>query len=441
MTEKGGAVGESRVGVLLASCAALLGSAALLGACDGGRGGAAPEVPTWKNRAGWVLDVDYSKNLVASTRRSGEPYERGQPEIDVRGRRVFVGSSDFGLYALDAVSGEQLWRFETLGFVQGTPLYDPGEDVVYFGSNDGALYKVRADSGELLWRLMTNAEVARRPVLSGEVLYAANANDTLVAVDRKTGQILWAQHRTPALGMEVAGYSGPALAHGRVYMGFSDGTATAFDAMTGDEVWQPVDLAAEAEQNLGDLPTYLDVDTTPIPTRISAGEVVLFGSYEGGVFALEAETGLQIWSNTNVLGVSDFELWEQPSVTRPEGRTEARRLLLVATGTTGLWALDLENGREVWRRDLPVGGVTRPVPIAGAILVNATQMGTYLMSPIDGSIIDGFHFADGAYSTPAVYGRRAFVLTNNGTFLALSVQPPRPYAAARNTAPGEEAMP
>lgn len=410
-------------------------------ACDGGRGGAAPEVPPWRNRAGWALDLDYSRPLVAPSRRSGEPYERGQPEIDPAGMRVFVGSSDRGLYALSAGSGERLWRFETLGVVQGAPLYDPGEDVVYFGSNDGALYKLRADSGRLLWRLMTNAEVARRPILVGDVLYAANANDTLMAVNRATGEVLWSQHRTPAMGMEVAGYSGPTLADGRIYMGFSDGTATCFDAATGDELWQPVDLAAEAEQSLGDIPTYLDVDTTPIPTRIAAGDVVIFGSYEGGVFALEAETGLQVWSHTGVLGVSDFELWEQPATVRQEERYEARRLLLVATGTTGLWALDPENGREVWRRDLPAGGVTRPRPIAGAILVNATQMGTYLLSPIDGSLIDGIHFADGAYSTPGVYGTRAFVLSNNGTFMGLSVNPPRPSAPVHALAPGQAALP
>ena len=35
-------------------------------------------------------------------------------------------------------------------------------------SNDGALYKVRAKNGALLWRFATNAEVARRPVVSGK---------------------------------------------------------------------------------------------------------------------------------------------------------------------------------------------------------------------------------------------------------------------------------
>src|SRR6478736_718693 len=149
---------------LFAAVAACAASGALLG-CEGLKGGTVAEAPTWKHRAGWNLRLDYSKQLVARTRRTGEPYERGQPEVDVHGRRVFVGSSDNGLYALNAVNGETIWRFETLGFVQGAPLYDPAEDVVYFGSNDGALYKVYAKNGRLLWRFMTNAEVSRRPVL------------------------------------------------------------------------------------------------------------------------------------------------------------------------------------------------------------------------------------------------------------------------------------
>src|SRR5262249_8467832 len=150
-----------------------------------------------------------------------------------------------------------------------------------------------------------------------------------------------------AMGMEVAGYSGPEVAFGRVYMGFSDGTATAFDAVSGDERWQPVDLAGEAEQVLGEVPKYLDVDTTPIATSIGAGNIVIFGSYAGGVYALEAESGVMVWSNTSVLGVSDLELWQQPAAVRDDTQHAARRLLLVSTGTTGLWALDPETGQEV----------------------------------------------------------------------------------------------
>lgn len=376
------------------------------------------------------MRVEYTRDLISNSRKTGEPYERGEPEIDPLGRRVFVGSSDGGLYALSAPYGNTIWRFETLSFVQSAPLYDARSGTLYFGSHDGALYKVDAESGRLLWRFNTRAEVARRPVLSGGLVYFSNANDTVVAVDAETGQIRWTQHRTPAMGMEIAGHSGPVLHDGYVYMGFSDGTATAFDAVTGDERWQPVDLAAEAEESIGDVPKYLDVDTTPEIVQTTAGDVAVFGSYVGGVYALDAKVGTLLWSNAAVRGVSDVSYWEQPAHRSDGIQRPKRRLLLVSTGTTGLWALDPEDGTEIWRRSLPAGGVSRPVAAAGAILINASQLGTYLLSPIDGSLIDGLHFDAGAWSTPAAFGARAYTLTNGGTFLALKLQVPSSDIAA-----------
>jgi outer membrane protein assembly factor BamB len=330
------------------------------------------------------------------------------------------------MYALRAEDGSVLWRFETLGVVQCEPLYDPEEDVVYFGSNDGALYKVRASDGSLLFRFATNAEVARKPVLLGDLIIALNANDTVLALDRKTGKRVWSQHRSPALGMEVAGYAGPLVFKGLVYAGFSDGTVTAYDALTGAERWQPVDLSAEAEETLGDVPRYLDVDTTPVAGIIDASPAIFVGSYDGGVFALDAESGSKIWGHSEVTGAHEIVWWREPahlrrgtSVVEPE-----RNLLLVSTGTTGLWALDPRTGDEVWHRPLPDGGVSSPTPIAGALLVSTTLHGLFLVSPADGSVIDGMHTGAGFSMAPAVYGRRAFILSNSGSLFALHVTPP-----------------
>ena len=402
---------------------------ALLGlGCESVRSGANPEAPLWRHRPSGSLSIVYQRNVVARSRVQGEPYERGQPELDVRGRRLFVGSSDRGLYALRAQDGSTLWRFETLGFVQGAPLYDPAEDVVYFGSNDGALYKVKAQDGELIWRFATNAEVARRPILSGGLLYAVNANDTVIALEAATGKLRWHQHRSPALGMEVAGYAGPLLSRGKVYAGFSDGNVVAYDALSGEERWQPVDLSAEAEQTLGEVPQYLDVDTTPVADTLAAGPVVYVGSYAGGVFALDADNGTQIWANPAVGGVNELLLWTQPERPRQDGKGpphRARKLLIASTGTTGLWALDPETGREVWRQSLPEGGISAPVPVLGALLISTTRLGVFLVSPLDGGIIDGLHLTDGSAMTPAAHGTRAFVVTNGGRLMSLAIAPPR----------------
>jgi outer membrane protein assembly factor BamB len=227
------------------------------------------------------------------------------------------------------------------------------------------------------------------------------------------------------MGMEIAGHAGALAWLGRVYVAFSDGTVTAYNGETGAEIWQPIDLSAEAEQRLGQVPRYLDVDTTPAAGQVDGSPVVYVGGYEGGVFALDAETGNIVWSNPAVLGVTDVTIWEQAAHGTETGSVSpARRLLIVSTGTTGLWALEPETGSEVWRRDLPDGGISKPASILGALLISTTRQGLFLVSPLDGGIIDGIHNDLGFSMAAAAYGRRAFILSNGGQFVSLYVRPP-----------------
>jgi outer membrane protein assembly factor BamB len=374
------------------------------------------------------LIVTRVQNVTIPGRNPDEPFERGRPALDVARRRVFVGSSDRGLYCLRAEDGAVIWRFETLGAVQSEPLFDPVENVVYFGSNDGALYKVAGDDGKLKWRFMSYAEVGRAPVLSDGTLYFTNANDTVVAADPWTGKMRWNQHRAPIGGMAVAGHAGPAVAGGKVYVAFSDGHVMAYDARDGTELWNPVDLSAEAEQSVSyQVPKYFDVDTTPVVDRTSTGPVVYVAAYSAGVFALDADTGSRVWVNEKATGVTDLVLWVQgPHVPRDGGPiVPARRVLLAASGTTGFWGLDAEEGTELWRRTLPAGGVSRPVPVAGAVLVATTKHGVFLFSPLDGGVIDGVDVGVGFASAPAAYGYRAFALSNGGGLVHMQVAPPQ----------------
>jgi outer membrane protein assembly factor BamB len=349
--------------------------------------------------------------------------------------RVFVGSSDGGLYALRATDGSTLWRFETLGMVQSEPAYDSELDVVYFGSNDGALYAVHAADGRLIWRFDSGAEVTRRPVRVGEALYFGNAADNLFAVDRRSGVESWRVHRIPALGMEISGCAGAAYDAGSVFFAYSDGHVGAYDARDGSERWPPVDLSAEAEQSQGpEGVRYLDVDTTPVPDDLgSMGRVIFVASYAGGVFAIDQERGVSVWREEKASGVTELALWREPLHTPNPGSPDfapggpsvpTRELLLASSASTGVWAFDPVNGHTIWRIPLPEGGVTAPAAVAGALLFGTTRYGAFLLSPRDGRPIDGIDLGSGISQTPASFGNRAFVLTNAGTLLALQIEPP-----------------
>jgi outer membrane protein assembly factor BamB len=400
-----------------------------------------PEVPSWYNRPANTMHVFLHRSLTVPGRSVGEDWERGRPALDPAHSRVFVGSSDHGLYALRATDGSTIWRFETMGLVQSEPLYDHEADYVYFGSNDGALYCVKAETGELVFRFDTGAEVARKPVLANDLVVFANASDYLFGADRRTGKPRWQVRRTPALGLEISGHAGPAYdgTLGLVFMAYSDGHVIAYDARDGAERWTPVDLSAEAEQQGGEAPRYLDVDTTPILDEHPQGHVVYVSSYAAGVYALDALNGTRAWSNDKAVGVTDLVLFTEPAhapnANGPDAngpQVPAKKILLASSATTGLMGLDPFTGRVVWRNKVPEGGVTAPAAVAGAILVGTTRYGLFLLSPRNGRVIDGVDLGSGFAQTPAAYGGRAYVMTNAGTLLGLGVEPPLPRQAKRD---------
>jgi outer membrane protein assembly factor BamB len=425
----------ARSGVLAIAAATLAVSAAGCVKQEQSNDGVNPDRPLWASRPNGAMSLFARRPLTAASRTVGEDYERGRAEIDVASGRLFVGSSDRGLYALRASNLSTIWRFETLGFVQSEPLYDHDLDYVYFGSHDGALYCVHASDGTLVYRFNSGAEVSRKPVISDETLLFSNAADNFFAIDRRTGKMRWTQHRTSALGMEISGHAGPALdGNGRVFMAYSDGHVVAYDIRDGNESWpQPVDLAGEAEAAAGgDAPRYLDVDTTPIvDDHPTGGRVVYVAGYAGGVFALSADNGAPVWKNERATGVGDLTMWREPAhMPSPDGPERGdpmipeRKILLGSSATTGLWALDPITGRMLWRVPIPEGGITAPVAVAGALVVGTTRYGLFLISPRNGKVIDGLDLGTGFSQTPAAYGNRVYTLTNGGTLVGLQVVPP-----------------
>jgi hypothetical protein len=101
-----------------------------------------------------------------------------------------------------------------------------------------------------------------------------------------------------------------------------------------------------------------------------------------------------------------------------------REILFGSSGVTGLWALEPSSGKMLWRVPVPEGGITAPVPVSGALLVGTTRYGAFLVSPVNGRVIDGIDLGSGFSQTPAAYGGRAFMLSNAGTLLGLEVDAP-----------------
>ncbi len=67
---------------------------------------------------------------------------------------VYVGSFDHDFYAVNAKTGEEIWRFETSKPIFSSPFVN--EDSVVFVSYDGYLYCLNKKTGKLKWKYLIN---------------------------------------------------------------------------------------------------------------------------------------------------------------------------------------------------------------------------------------------------------------------------------------------
>ena len=79
----------------------------------------------------------------------------------IDGGRIFVGSDDGTLRALDPATGGLLWSFQAGEAVESSPLALKG--AVYFGSGDGRLYALDAETGALKWKFACGDKIPGAP--------------------------------------------------------------------------------------------------------------------------------------------------------------------------------------------------------------------------------------------------------------------------------------
>jgi eukaryotic-like serine/threonine-protein kinase len=109
----------------------------------------------------------------------------------VGGGRLYVGSNDGSLYALNAVSGAIVWRGATGASIPHSPAV--GEGRVFVGSDDGKVYAFPTSCVTPctpLWTTSTGG-VSADPAISNGVVFVGAFGTGLVALDAVTGAVLW----------------------------------------------------------------------------------------------------------------------------------------------------------------------------------------------------------------------------------------------------------
>jgi outer membrane protein assembly factor BamB len=163
------------------------------------------------------------------------------------------------------------------------------------------------------------------PVVSADRVFTMDAGSNVSAFDRKSGKRAWEVDLTPEDAGKAYG-GGLAFADGRIFVGTGYAQIVALDAASGKEIWRQSVVAP-----LRSAPTVSD-------GRVFAVTV------DNQLQTLSAEDGHQLWSHTGTPETAGLLGGASPAV---EGD-----VVVVAYSSGELFALRVENGRQLWSDNL-----------------------------------------------------------------------------------------
>jgi outer membrane protein assembly factor BamB len=146
---------------------------------------------------------------------------------------VFVVSGENTLYRIHKQYGVAQASFATTGKIQSTPIIDEN-NVLYFGAVDGYFYAVQVeDDGDLVlkWKYYVGHKITARAAHDATHVYFSAQDKRVYALVKETG----AMACNFATGKK--NYDGPTLFENVLFVPSGDHTFYALDKVTGTELW------------------------------------------------------------------------------------------------------------------------------------------------------------------------------------------------------------
>jgi outer membrane protein assembly factor BamB len=326
------------------------------------------------------------------------------------GLAMFRGNAAHsGVYRVTGVErlGGLQWRVQTGGMVQSSPtLY---EGVLYVGSGDGNLYAVDPHTGEARWHFAAGRAITSTPAAAQGLVFVGSRDNTFYAVDAATGAKRWklatGADLPLAWGFETGDLytSSPALADGVVVFGSGNGQVYAVEAGTGKVRWR--------------FQTEGRVRSSP---AIAEGRVYV-GSMDGRLYALDLASGRRIWqfdTEGHALRSGDFG-FDRRTIQSSPAVADGR--VFVGSRDGFLYAVDAERGRLLWRVNHQMSWVNTSPAVADGLVFAGSSDERFVQAVDAKTGKECWHFPTErpVWSSPAVAGSLVYVGDGSGTIYAL----------------------
>jgi len=301
----------------------------------------------------------------------------------------------------DIKDTRSFWDSKTSALLSGGPV--AGSDKIFIGSENGKVFALDAKTGDVVWQVNIKGEVINAPAIDSGIVVVNSASGIMVGLNAEDGKELWkVEQDVPALTLR--GISAPVIASGGVIIGTSKGSVDVYLLDNGQQGW-----TTEIGEATGstELERVIDVDTTPV----IFGDKIYAVSSRGNLVAIELKSGRILWKR-------QYSSYRQISIYRNTiFLTNIRGHVYAIDRVNGIerWSnLALTNR-----------GVTGPAVIDDYVVVGDFEGYLHWLNQETGEIVARHEVdGSGIHTTPTVVNNILFSQSRDGDLQAIATPKP-----------------
>ena len=349
------------------------------------------------------------------------------PSVD--GSTLFVAGNDDNVYALDLYTGAPKWHTALGNKVMTAPIvykgivivasggstskvWDPPDHIVV-GTGENAIYGLRESDGAVLWRYpLQGTGMPGGALVNGLYVHHDGAGN-VVALDYRTGKLVWKRYVRSAAAMSAIAPAGRRLllsagvAPTRVFALHENGKpAWSYDLPRGSSGVPDTPIATDARDfacTMYLVPQYANVKYVYVQRHVVQH-----------LLALHAETGKKRWDAVLERGDLETHNWAAIPV------LANGRIYIGSEVQPYVHAVDAATGRLLWKHRL--GGLDQSAGVEkdGVYYVGDASGMLWAFNAATGQVIGTKKFRDGfRVGSPIIVGKTLIDGSNHGYVYAV----------------------
>lgn len=167
----------------------------------------------------------------------------------------------------------------------------------------------------------TTINLKLKPVVKGNILYTADSNGIIKALNKENGELLWSKK------LPVGLVSGPSVSAKRIALGTEVSTIVLLDQKDGQQLWE-TKISSEA-----------------LAKPVIARNKVIAKTIDGNLYGLNLTNGETLWVSAHGAPGLILKASSSPIITNDN-------LALVGYSDGKLDAVDIQTGKLVWQRSI-----------------------------------------------------------------------------------------